>query len=279
MVPVSILPSSTPDTVAAAPVVPADLYVDSAWCGPHDGEGVQAYQDAARLGIKILMPPCKPGSGYDEMTPDQQDEMATEAHEAGVQIMWWDPAFVTDPAAAIVRIPHNPGIAGVFMTDEPGVGQFAQLGAAADILREQRPELFAYVNLLGGSAGPGGWGTAKYEDYIRAYVDAVHPQVMSFDNYGPLKAVKADFDTIRGIVDPDMPIWAAVNDIGLQSVGPDGKRTSVLTEPSSAERSQYVDMVRKLGGNVLYFTFTKPWEGVANGLVWSGTGVRELAAA
>jgi hypothetical protein len=67
-------------------------------------------------------------------------------------------------------------LAGFNLFDEPGAGYFPNLGKAFDLHRSGAPALLPYANLLPGTG-------ASYDTYVKGYLDACKPPLLSFDRY------------------------------------------------------------------------------------------------
>ncbi len=82
----------------------------------------------------------------------------------------------------------NPAIVGYFITDEPGASDFPALAKAVAAVKKYAPGKMAYINLFPDYATLGApdtsqLGTATYTEYLERFVNEVHPQFLSYDNY------------------------------------------------------------------------------------------------
>src|SRR5579884_307973 len=82
----------------------------------------------------------------------------------------------------------KPSVEGYFITDEPGVNDFPALAKAVAAVKKYAPGKMAYINLFPDYATLGApnlsqLGTSSYTDYLERFVDEVHPQFISYDNY------------------------------------------------------------------------------------------------
>jgi len=82
---------------------------------------------------------------------------------------------------------------GFFVKNEPCLGDFKRLAWIIQTLRTQNPTKLAFVNLLGSDAGSSAWGTDNFASYISRYVDAVHPDVISFNNFVDFRNPKSKY--------------------------------------------------------------------------------------
>ncbi len=79
-------------------------------------------------------------------------------------------------------------IMGYFVTDEPGAGDFPALAKAVAAVKKYAPGKLAYINLFPeyatlGAIDKSQLGTATYTEYLERFVNEVHPQLISYDNY------------------------------------------------------------------------------------------------
>ena len=79
-------------------------------------------------------------------------------------------------------------IVGFFIMDEPGAVDFPALAKAVAAVKKYAPGKFAYINLFPDYATLGApdtsqLGTASYTEYLERFVNEVHPQFISYDNY------------------------------------------------------------------------------------------------
>jgi len=82
----------------------------------------------------------------------------------------------------------NPAIMGYFIMDEPGAGDFPALAKAVAAVKKYAPGKLAYINLFPdyatlGAADTSQLGTSTYTEYLERFVNEVHPQLISYDNY------------------------------------------------------------------------------------------------
>jgi hypothetical protein len=79
-------------------------------------------------------------------------------------------------------------VMGYFITDEPGAGDFPALAKAVAAVKKYAPGKLAYINLFPDYATLGAkdtsqLGTSSYTEYLERFVNEVHPQLLSYDNY------------------------------------------------------------------------------------------------
>ena len=82
----------------------------------------------------------------------------------------------------------SPAILGYYIIDEPGAVLFPALGKAVAAVRKYAPGKLAYINLYPNYATIGApdvsqLDTDSYTEYLERFVNDVHPQLISYDNY------------------------------------------------------------------------------------------------
>ncbi|MCE5258061.1 MAG: hypothetical protein LLG44_03260 [Chloroflexi bacterium] len=77
----------------------------------------------------------------------------------------------------------HPALWGYFMTDEPRFATLGRLGKLSQAVKAADPQHIAYSNLLPVPCSPQALGTIDYTSYVRAYIEAVKPQMLSYDYY------------------------------------------------------------------------------------------------
>lgn len=92
----------------------------------------------------------------------------------------------------IKRLVHeagsSPAFKGIFIVDEPHVREFSGLAKAVAAVKKYAPGKLAYINLFPDYATLGApdtsqLGTSSYTEYLERFVNEVHPQAISYDNY------------------------------------------------------------------------------------------------
>jgi hypothetical protein len=119
-------------------------------------------------------------------------------HKHGLRGMLHDPllapASLDSPAqlqkldALIDRVRTHAAFYSYYITDEPAAGAFAALGKLVAHLKDKDPAHMAYINLFPTYAtndqlGTKGDTAAAYREYLRQYLDAVKPALVSYDHY------------------------------------------------------------------------------------------------
>lgn len=117
--------------------------------------------------------------------------------QAGLQAIVSDgPTHVGDAEAALEdaeietrvrglvdRVGEHPAVFGYYLRDEPSSVVYPGLGRWAAAFKRADPDARAYINLFPNYASPGQMGVNTYEEYLRAFVETVRPEFLSYDHY------------------------------------------------------------------------------------------------
>jgi len=100
----------------------------------------------------------------------------------------WDQPFDSRRANEVLprlikKLDRHPAVFGYHLKDEPDAAQFAELGKAAELVRELAPGKWPYINL------PPGMGDWYANEYLRLFVESCKPPILSYDNYAIGEAV------------------------------------------------------------------------------------------
>lgn len=92
----------------------------------------------------------------------------------------------------INRVKKHPALEAYHIADEPNAADFPGLGRLVAYLRERDPNHFAYINLFpiyadNKQLGINGTPITAYQEYLRRYIEAVRPSLISYDHYHFLK--------------------------------------------------------------------------------------------
>ncbi len=101
------------------------------------------------------------------------------AHSNGMRAMWMG----AKDDATISAISKYPALYAYFVRDEPAASEFAALAVTVARLKALDPERLAFINLLPTYATPSQLGTSDYATYLDQYLNTVHPDMLSYDNY------------------------------------------------------------------------------------------------
>ncbi len=84
----------------------------------------------------------------------------------------------------IAETGKHPAVYGYYLRDEPGANFFPGLARVAEVIHEQAPDKWAYINLFPDYAENWQLQATNYQDYLERFVSTVHPTTLSYDNYG-----------------------------------------------------------------------------------------------
>lgn len=164
---------------SGAPSDPSDFFPLTAW---DDVQDEATIRKMAECGINLIafVPPTLLDACWkhrvraivfdDRLTPNWDKPFESKrANEALPQI--------------IKKYNEHPAVFGYHLKDEPDAGQFAALGASAQLVRELAPGKWPYINL------PPGMGDWYANEYLRLFVESCNPPILSYDNYAIGEAV------------------------------------------------------------------------------------------
>lgn len=161
----------------------AEDFPISFWVGPPlTLEGVQ---EAADCGFTVL--PVVAGS------EDEVLHGLELAHAVGVKALVVDPRIHRDlpdqaawqevVAAVVGAYSHHPAVYGYLLTDEPHLRDFGKLAELVAAFQHYDSGCIPFINLFPNYASADQLGTLSYEAHVAAYLDTVHPPVLSYDHY------------------------------------------------------------------------------------------------
>ena len=127
----------------------------------------------------------------------------------------------------------KPAFYGHLVADEPGMKDFAKIGAHKTAYEERLPGKLHYVNLLpnfasqaqfyhGAAGGAYSGETITYENYVETFIATVKPQVLSYDNY-PFRIGQGlrprwlrNLEYMAGAAsDAEIDLWVFIQSIGV----------------------------------------------------------------
>ncbi|WP_051951132.1 hypothetical protein [Actinacidiphila yeochonensis] len=153
----------------------------------------QALSLADQVGLKVLV------AGDPRVNALAQHLTVTDDRSVASSITTADAAsWVRDSVAAYSSYAS---FAGFNVYDEPARSRFANVGAVNGVVRSTAPTLLPYANINRGNG-------AAYRDFVRSYVAAARPSVLSFDRYPFLTT---------GLDSAYFETWAIVRAAALQA--------------------------------------------------------------
>jgi hypothetical protein len=160
-----------------------------------------------------------------------------------------------DIAALKKQIGDNSAALGFFLHDEPSASVMASLGTLANLLREDMPDKWPYVNLFPYRVSPATLGTSDYDSYVRMLVKTIGQPFLSYDNYSLVNGEMLDsFYTNLEIIhrlslETKTPFWNCIL----------ANSHFNYMEPSDATFNLQVYSTMAYGGRgIQYFTYFAP---------------------
>jgi len=160
-----------------------------------------------------------------------------------------------DIAALKKQIGDNSAALGFFLHDEPSASVMARLGTLANLLREEMPDKWPYVNLFPYRVSPATLGTSDYDSYVRMLVKTIGQPFLSYDNYSLVNGEMLDsfytnLEIIRRLsLETKTPFWNCVL----------ANSHFNYMEPSDATFNLQVYSTMAYGGRgIQYFTYFAP---------------------
>jgi len=191
-------------------------------------------------------------------------------HAAGLKAIVSDPRVggydwaKVDPSAARERVTqligevrNHPAVYGYYLRDEPTSSFFPGLAAVSQVVKEQHPGVWPYINLFPNYADAGQLGAASYDEYIEKFIAACDPPVLSYDHYAIFEGggFRSDlyFSNLesmrRAAIKHELPFWQIVLSLGCLN----------FREPTPADMSFQVYTSLAYGARGLaYFKYLTP---------------------
>jgi hypothetical protein len=190
-------------------------------------------------------------------------------HAAGLKAIVQDPRASNydwrnvDEAAArrniaslVAEIGKHPAVYGFYLRDEPSANLFPGLATVSDLIREQAPGKWPYVNLFPNYASPQQLGTATYVEHLERFIATCRPTELSYDHYalmddGTLRnGYWQNLEQIRSAAKKHgLPFWNIVLTVAHFN----------YREPTDADiRFQVFSTLAYGGRGLAYFTYFAP---------------------
>lgn len=177
------------DTPATESSRPRRELVVTFWCGPPPAEMNDARAaEIAAAGFNIVGAPCE-GAVTPELNRRALDVAARHGLGMWIADRRIDACLGAGPgcnerlAEVVADFGSHPALAGYFVVDEPGPGEFENIAAVVDRLHRLDPEHLAYVNLLPDFMPPEAFEGRSYEEYVGRFLRVVGPRLLSYDHY------------------------------------------------------------------------------------------------
>jgi hypothetical protein len=160
-----------------------------------------------------------------------------------------------DVVALKKQIGSNPAALGFFLHDEPSASLMPGLGKLANLLREEMPDKWPYVNLFPYRVAPAVLGTTDYDSYVRMLVKTIGQPFLSYDNYSLVNGEMLDpfytnLEIVRRLsLELKTPFWNCIL----------ANAHFNYMEPSDATFNLQVYSTMAYGGRgIQYFTYFAP---------------------
>lgn len=97
-----------------------------------------------------------------------------------------DPEKLNELAQVIAQVKDHPALEAYYLFDEPKASDIPAVAKLVSFIRQHDPKHFSFVNMLPAHAIPGKQGvdpSLTYLSYLRDYIKAVKPDLLSYDYY------------------------------------------------------------------------------------------------
>ncbi len=118
--------------------------------------------------------------------------------------------------AMIADYKGHPALYGYFLMDEPKPSDYRRLAGLHAYLQAKDPSHLTYINLYPNYGGPDQLEFPDYDGYVKGFIDAVHPLMLSYDHYPFLKTRDRDnwFANLevvrRDSLKQGIPMWVII---------------------------------------------------------------------
>jgi hypothetical protein len=212
-------------------------------------------------------------AGIDVLVPAMVDVNANNkilelADLVGLEVILWDQRLLPyvksatetiEPEvirAVVTDYRNSPALVAYAIADEPNLRMFSRLTQVCRSIEKFDPDHLSLINLFPGYATPAQLGTASFEEYLRTFVEQVHPQILSYDHY-PIRYDGSDshwFDDLqvarKVALEARIPLWLCVQSEGIRDY---------LRPPTPVEVLWQVNTALAYGvRGFLWFTFWAP---------------------
>ena len=142
------------------------------WCGPG------AYWWPSQQPLNDVNSSQLATGGWNLTWATSISELNT-AQSHGLRAMW----VGSQDDATIDMVRKHPALYSYMVSDEPTASRFPEIAAAVSRLHTLDPNHLAFINVMGSEMPPEFLGVNDYRTYLNQYIDTVHPDMLSYDNY------------------------------------------------------------------------------------------------
>ena len=255
---------------ALSVAAPLDSFMISFWVDPVvlPEEFAAQYATIASAGFTHIL------GGFGATTPETVAAQLTAAAGLGLRVLpsACETAAGPGPSGSCVGLTGT-ALAGFQMADEPSATDFPAVAVWASSVAARAPSALRFINLLPNYASVGALGAPSYAAYLNSFVDAVHPDLLSFDHYPafyPGSAVDNGSNvSMAGYIRNLEAVRAAAIDAGIAFVNffaamPFNGRPDVS---EGQMRWQIWTSVAHGAKGVLYFCY---WSPAGDSFAWGG---------
>ena len=198
-----------------------DRFEIGAWRAPPVDSPDAVYARMEEAGFTLL---TGPGPREGEH-PESNKKCLDLCAKHGIRLLVRDTRMHLDPQtdedkraldAMIVDYANHPALYGYFLMDEPNPEQYSRLSQLHAYLRKKDPERLPYINLFPNYGGPTQLQFPDYDGYVREFIRAVHPLMLSYDHYAFLRVGERDNYianlevTRRDALKAKIPLWVII---------------------------------------------------------------------
>lgn len=199
-----------------------DRFEIGAWVAPRWVDSTDAtYARMAEAGFTLM-------TGVKQDTLDEaarNKQLLDMCRRHGIRVLVRDSRMHLDPQtdadkraldAMIADYSGHPALYGYFIMDEPNPEKYRQLVDVHAYLQAKDPAHLPYINLFPNYGGPTQLQFPDYDGYVKGFIEAVHPLMLSYDHYPFLR--KGDRDNWfanlevvrRDSLKQGIPMWVII---------------------------------------------------------------------
>ncbi|MDB6123360.1 MAG: hypothetical protein JWQ71_2353 [Pedosphaera sp.] len=250
---------------------PTNQFIISFWCAPPVGGNYDAqYAEVAECNFNYVLSPCS------SVSLAENKAILDACQKHGLKFIPMDgrrdtypannPAFTSNLDSILADYSKHPAYGGLYLYDEPKIGQLETLAAQNQYLLKKDPAHLPFINLLPIYVDVAYSGT-NYEAYIDIFCKTVKPRLLCYDHYALFEGVEREsyFENMEVIrragLKHDVPMGF------IFQTTPHG----TYRDPSETDLRWQVNTALACGCKALfyftYFTITDPEANFHNGII------------